>query len=113
MVHMPQTGNLGLVGLAGFCYFHLYPGLSLAHRSHDQIPGLSLVPLSTPPERAPGGGWSSWHEGGALSGGPFRGTNERPGIWSCDLWANERPGNNFHWEGTDTRTNGHKDILTL
>ena len=27
-------------------------GLSLVHRSHDQIPGLSLVPLSTPPERA-------------------------------------------------------------
>ena len=27
----------------------------LAHRSHDQIPGHSLVPLSTPPERAPEG----------------------------------------------------------
>ena len=24
----------------------------LLRRSHDQIPGLSLVPLSTPPERA-------------------------------------------------------------
>ena len=21
----------------------------------------------------------------------FSSTNERPGIWSCDLWANERP----------------------
>ena len=27
----------------------------------------------------------------SLSGGVERGTNERPGIWSCDLWANERP----------------------
>ena len=38
----------------------------------------------------------------ALSGGVERGNNERPGIWSCDMWANERPGNKFHWEGTHT-----------
>jgi hypothetical protein len=29
-------------------------------------------------------------------------TNERPGIWSCDLWADERPVNKFQWEGTHT-----------
>ena len=41
--------------------WNVFPGISLAHRSHDQIPGLSLVPLSTPPERAPVGGvlWSA------------------------------------------------------
>ena len=39
-----------------------------------------------------------------LSGGVERGTNKRPVIWSCDLWANERPGNEFHWEGTDTQS---------
>ena len=44
----------------------------------------------------------------ALSGGVERGTIERPGIWSCDLWANERPGNKFHWVGTDTHTHTDK-----
>ena len=40
----------------------------------------------------------------------FFSTNERPGIWSCDLWANERPQNKFH---TNRRTNGRTDIATL
>ena len=48
----------------------------------------------------------------ALSGGMERGTNERPEIWSCDLWANERPQNKFHLEGTDKHTHGHRDSLT-
>ena len=43
-------------------------------------------------------------------------TNERPGIWSCDLWANERPGKKLHGEGTDTQTNrqtdGYRDSMT-
>ena len=42
-----------------------------------------------------------------------RGTNERPWIWSCDLWANERPGNKFHWEVTDKHTHGHCDSMKL
>ena len=54
--------------------------------------------------------------GRALSGGVERGTNERPGIWSCDLWANERPGNKFHWEGTyihsHIHTDGHRNSMT-
>ena len=29
-------------------------------------------------------------------------TNERPGIWSCDLWANERPRKKSHGKGTYT-----------
>ena len=53
----------------------------------------------------------------ALSGGVERGTNERPGIWSFDLWVNERPGNKFLWEGknrhTDRHTHGQTDIPTL
>ena len=32
---------------------NFFPGLSLAHMSHDQIPSLSLVPLSTPLESPP------------------------------------------------------------
>ena len=30
----------------------------------------------------------------------FFSTNERPGIWSCDLWANERPRKKSHGKGT-------------
>ena len=45
---------------------------------------------------------------GGLLEGMERGTNERPGIWSYDLWANERPEKKFHWEGTD----GYVDSLT-
>ena len=52
----------------------------------------------------------------ALSGGVERGTNERPGIWSCDLWANERPGNKLRLEGTCMHayihTDGHRDSMT-
>ena len=53
----------------------------------------------------------------ALSGGVERGTNERPGIWSCDLWR--RP---LQWkemsssQGTDVQTyrqtHGHRDSMT-
>ena len=45
---------------------------------------------------------------GALSGGLERGTNERPGIWSCDQYANERHGNKFHWEGTHTNVHTYR-----
>ena len=45
---------------------------------------------------------------GGLPGGVEKGTNERPGIWSCDLWANKRPGNIFHWEGTDSENKKKK-----
>ena len=37
-------------------------------------------------------------------------TNERPGIWSCDLWANERPQNKFH---SHRQTDVGTDIATL
>ena len=48
------------------------------------------------------------------------GTNEMPGIWSCDLWANEMPQKKLHGEGTDRQTNrqtdkqtdGHRDTMT-
>ena len=46
----------------------------------------------------------------ALSGGVERGTNESPGIWSCDLWANERLEINFTGRGhTDVHTDVHTD----
>ena len=52
----------------------------------------------------------------ALLGGVERGTNERHGIWSCDLWANERPKKKLHGEGTDIQTDrqtdGHCDSMT-
>ena len=51
----------------------------------------------------------------ALSGGVERGTNERPGIWSCDLWANERPQKKIAWGGdtqTHKQTHGHRDSMT-
>ena len=35
----------------------------------------------------------------ALSGGVEMGTNERHGIWSCDLWANEKKGTYIHADG--------------
>ena len=50
---------------------------------------------------------------GALSGGVERGTNERPGIWSFDLWADERPGKKLHGEGTNRQTDKQTDIATL
>ena len=48
-------------------------------------------------------------------------TNERPGNWSFDLRANERPPIKFHWEGTtfniqhstfNTQSDGHHDSMT-
>ena len=53
----------------------------------------------------------------ALSGGVERGTNERPGIWSFDLWANERLEINFTGRGrtyihTYRHTDGHRDSMT-
>ena len=42
-------------------------------------------------------------------GGLERGTNERPGIWSCDLWANESLEINFTGRG---QTHGQTDIAT-
>ena len=38
--------------------------------------------------------------------------NERPGNWSCDLRASERPQNKLHFEGT-TFNIKHTDIATL
>ena len=49
----------------------------------------------------------------ALSGGVERGTNERAGIWSYDLWANGRPGNKLRWEGyAYMPAGGHRDSMT-
>ena len=40
-------------------------------------------------------------------------TNERPGIWSCDLWANERPQNKLHLMAqTNRHTDGHGGSMT-
>ena len=40
-------------------------------------------------------------------------TNERRGIWSCDLRANERPKKKLHvMAQTDRQTNGHGDSMT-
>ena len=79
-----------------------FQGLSLAHRSHDQITGLSLVKkkiFSTRPKIYIYFFWSSWEH--------FLFTNERPGIWSCDLWANKRPQKKSHGKGTYIYTYRH------
>ena len=40
-------------------------------------------------------------------------TNERPGIWSCDLRANERPRQKLYpMAHTDRQTHGHGDSMT-
>ena len=40
-------------------------------------------------------------------------TNERPGIWSCDLWANERPRKKLNpMAQTGKHTDGHGDSMT-
>ena len=46
----------------------------------------------------------------ALLGGVERGTNERPGIWSCDLCANKRPQNSLTVKGG--HTDGHRKSMT-
>ena len=60
---------------------------------------------------------STW----TLSGGAERGTNERPGIWSCDQWRRPLQGKEMSSsQGTDTnthrqtdrQTDGHRDSMT-
>ena len=57
------------------------------------------------PGRGPGGPGP----GGARGGGEGGLTNERPGIWSCDLWANERPQKN----GKKTKINKKKFLAEM
>ena len=54
----------------------------------------------------------------ALSGGVERGTNERPGIWSCDLWrrplqCKEMSSLQETYRHADVHTYTHTDMATL
>ena len=50
----------------------------------------------------------------ALSGSVERGTNERPGIWSCDLWRRPLQCKEMSSsQGTYRQTDRHTDIATL